>query len=212
LPGSWESYLGEFSKSRARHARRLRRKLDEDDRFVVHWAEDASDLDGALEILILLHQRRRKSLGDPGCFADERFKNFLQDAVRRLCQARQLQICWLTLDDQPVAADFNLITPEGTLSYQSGVDPDSLDHSPGHMLFMAQILKSIESGQHMYDLLRGDESYKADWGAEPESLLRLRVVPRRAVPQFRHGVWLAGVTMRGWIKSGLTRIAPGITN
>ena len=66
------------------------------------------------------------------------------------------------------------------------------------------IRTAIEEGQHTYDLLRGDEPYKAHWRAQPSPSVELRVAARRPVAQLRHGVWWAGGAVKGWVKSTLS--------
>jgi CelD/BcsL family acetyltransferase involved in cellulose biosynthesis len=91
-----------------------------------------------------------------------------------------------------------------TYAYQSGIDPESLDLEPGRIINILSIKWAIEEGQAGFDLMRGDEPYKAHWRAVPRDSIELRVVPRRASAQLRHNIWLAGDMFKQAIKSGLT--------
>jgi CelD/BcsL family acetyltransferase involved in cellulose biosynthesis len=69
---------------------------------------------------------------------------------------------------------------------------------------MVLVRHAIDSSRKTYDLMRGDEPYKADWKAQPQATVKLRVTANRTAPHLRQGVWLAGATMKNWVKSGLT--------
>ncbi len=203
LPPSWDEYLAGLSKSHRKQVRRVERRLLESGRVVLNTAANERDLLRGMKILVDLHQRRRQSLGEPGCFASPQFSDFLHEAAERMLEAGCLQLHWAELDGRPVAAEFHLTSSTVTYAYQAGVAPDVLDEEPGRIMNVAVLKKAIEDGQRGFDFLRGDEPYKAHWRAEPRPLIELRVVPRRAVPRIRHGVWLAGSTMKNWIKSSI---------
>ncbi|MFV1965963.1 MAG: GNAT family N-acetyltransferase [Pirellulaceae bacterium] len=207
LPDSLQGFLARLSKSRAKQARRLLDELEHNKGLVFQKAGCEQDPERGLDILIDLHQRRRQSLGQPGCFACKQFTEFVRDSARRLHAAGELELCWLELNGHPVAIDLNVVTDEAIYAYQSGIEPDALDCSPGHLLFMAVIRDAIASNRRIYDFLRGDEAYKSHWRGESVPLIRVRVIPARAVPRLRHGVWLAGVTMKNLLKTG--RTTPG---
>ncbi|HTN74921.1 MAG TPA: GNAT family N-acetyltransferase, partial [Pirellulaceae bacterium] len=84
LPTEWEAYIESLSKSHRKQVRRVDRRLVDSGEAVLRCVEQPAELDAALAILIDLHQRRRHSLGEPGCFADARFEGFLRIAARRL--------------------------------------------------------------------------------------------------------------------------------
>jgi len=97
-----------------------------------------------------------------------------------------------------------LSTTDACFMYQGGLDPAKLKQSPGHASVSALIRDAIESGCQYFDFMRGDEPYKAVWGAQPLHTERIRVAPDRLGPQLRNHAWLAGQTMKCWIKQGLT--------
>jgi CelD/BcsL family acetyltransferase involved in cellulose biosynthesis len=203
LPDRLQDYLQRLSKSRGKQARRLLQQLNDNEQIAFHRSSD-QDPEWGLDILIDLHQRRRQSLGQTGCFACDRFTQFVRDVTQRLHHAGLLEICWLEWKGRPVAMDLNVVTDEIVYAYQSGIEPASLQHAPGHMLFLAVIQDAILRGYRTYDFLRGDEAYKSHWRGQAVPLVRVRVIPARAVPRIRHGVWLAGLTMKNWLKTGWT--------
>jgi CelD/BcsL family acetyltransferase involved in cellulose biosynthesis len=201
LPDRLQDYLRQLSKSQAKRARRFLRRLNDNEQIAFHRNVDA-DPGRGVDVLIELHQRRQRSLGQAGCFACDRFTQFVRLVARQLHSAGALDLCWLEWQGKPVAINFNVVSHETVYSYQSGLEPSLLEHSPGHLLYLAEIQDAIRRGYRTYDFLRGDEAYKSHWGAEAVPLVRVRVVPDRAVPRIRHGVWLAGVTMKNLLKTG----------
>jgi CelD/BcsL family acetyltransferase involved in cellulose biosynthesis len=126
-------------------------------------------------ILVDLHQKRRNSLGDPGCFADLRFKSFLESASMRLLQLGQLQAFYLTKEGQPIAADIGFRSPTHWYCYQGGIEPDAIDLEPGKMANVWMMSQAQSQGIHAIDFLRGDEPYKKQLKAEPTAICDLWV-------------------------------------
>ena len=61
----------------------------------------------------------------------------------------------------------------------------------------------MADGMSAFDFLRGDEPYKAHFRAEPQAQLELRLVAPKGMAQIRHGVWLAGDSLKGLLKTSL---------
>lgn len=205
LPSSWEEYLGLLSKSHRKQVRRVERRLLENDRAVLHTADDPQQLSRAMQILTDLHMQRRQSLGENGCFSSKNFSGFLNEAATQLLEQGRLQLHWLELDGTPAAAEFHLRGGGVTYAYQAGVDPQRLDEEPGRMINIATLQKAIADGQQGFDFLRGDEPYKAHWRAQPCGSVTWRVAPRRVTAQIRHGAWRAGRAVKNWLKNSLSQ-------
>jgi len=203
LSATWEEYLARLSKHHRKKIRRSVRDLLASGRVTVHSVARVEDLARAQDVLIDLHQRRWRSLGEPGCFTSSRFTDFHRNVMPDLLLAGQLHLDWLALDGRPVAAEYRLAGQGVVYAYQAGIDPDSLEHSPGRLSQIAFLRRAIEEGYRAVDFLRGDEPYKAHWRAQPRPSLEIRVVPARAAAKLRHGVWLAGAGVKQWIRSGL---------
>ena len=172
LPNSWEEYLAGLSKSHRKQLRRFQRRLFASGRAVLRTVATEQEFRQAFEILIDLHRRRRESLGDRGCFHSGRFTEFHREIAWRFFERGLLRLSWLELDSRPVACEYQLLGGETVYAYQSGIDPAALEEEPGRLATMATLRAAIESGYRVYDLLRGDEAYKAHW--------------RTALPVFRY--------------------------
>ena len=106
---------------------------------VLRTAESVQDVERGLEILHELHQKRRESLGDPGCFASPRFANFLALAATRFQQLGRLRLQWIELDGRPAAAEFDLSSADAVYHYQSGMDPDAAQDKPGWLMQISRL-------------------------------------------------------------------------
>ncbi len=203
LPDSWEGYLSLLSRSHRKRVRRVDRVWLETAATRLQCVTTHAELEYAINALVHLHQKRQQSLGHPGCFASSAFDGFLREAARRLLEEQTLNLYWIELDGEPLAAEFQVACGSTTYAYLGGMNPDKLEMSPGQIIQVAILKRSIEEGQKVFDLLRGDEPYKSHWGVKERTCSDFRVVPPRHAAQLRHQMWLAGDTMKHWIKAGL---------
>jgi CelD/BcsL family acetyltransferase involved in cellulose biosynthesis len=201
LAGDWDTYLASLDKRQRQKMRRLKLNVFDAGRAVLHSPTALDELLPAMEILVDLHQRRRTTLGEPGCFASPRFLSFYRDVVPAMARLGQLQFHWLELDGRPVAANYELVGAGVVYSYQCGVDPAAMEHEPGNLINMAMLWEAMSRGYRAFDFLRGDEQYKSRFGAQPKPTVEFRVVPRRALAQLRHKLWLARYRAKEWLKS-----------
>ena len=150
---------------------------------------DHATFDKAWEILIDLHQRRRQSLGEPGCFASPAWANFHREVALELLTAGTLRLSVLELDGRPVAAEYHLAGSDATYAYQGGIDPDCTADEPGQLSLILCIERAITERHRRFELLRGDEPYKPHWRATPTATCDIEVVSPRTLARWRHFSW-----------------------
>lgn len=202
LPATWDAYLAGLSKSHRKQLRRLERRLSDDPRARWQTVRNLSEFPRAFEILVDLHQRRRASLGEPGCFASTRFTSFHREVARRFCQTGHLRLHWLELDGEPIAVEYGLAGGGVAYAYQSGLDPLRLEEEPGRLAGVSLLQSAWADGLTAIDFLRGDEPYKAHWRAEPQPTWNLRLAAPWVSARARHRLWQTG--------RGLTAAARGL--
>ncbi|HEX4414644.1 MAG TPA: GNAT family N-acetyltransferase [Lacipirellulaceae bacterium] len=200
LPASWDEYLANNSKSHRKQLRQLERRVLEGDRVTWHRVQTQDELEVAWGVLVDLHQRRRKSLGEPGCFASQAFHDFHQQVAEHLLLKNQLRISWLELDGSPVAAEYHFAGSTTTYAYQGGVDPDRLADEPGRLSTILCLQQAIAEQHTRFDFLRGDEPYKAHWRATPHPTCNLRIVPARRLARIRGRVLSIADTLQDWAR------------
>lgn len=209
LPADWEAYLCSLeSKNLRRDLRRLERQFLDSQRAQLHVATCLEDLPRAMAVLVDLHQRRRKALGEAGCFARSKFAAFYHSVVPDLLRRGNLNLCWLEIDGQPVAAEYQLVGAGVMYAYVVGMDPNASECEPGKLHNLVSVRQAIAGGYRAFDFLRGDEPYKRRFGGQPQPMLDYRIVPDKTVARVRHGVWMAGKNLKKWVKRGIGRKGP----
>jgi CelD/BcsL family acetyltransferase involved in cellulose biosynthesis len=202
LPPTWDQYLAALSKSHRKQLRRLEGSLLDTGRAVLHTVERLEDLSSAADLLVDLHQRRQRSLGQPGSFASARFAAFHREVMPALLRDGHLQLHRLELDGRTIAAEYHLAGNRLIYAYQSGVEPQSLADEPGRLITLATLRRAIGQGFRAMDFLRGDEPYKAHFRAARRPMRVFRVVANHPAARLRHNIWLAGANVKQWIKGG----------
>jgi CelD/BcsL family acetyltransferase involved in cellulose biosynthesis len=200
LPGTWDEYLATLSNSHRRQLRKCYRENIESGRCRWHLVTQPSELEEAWQILIDLHQRRRSSLGDAGCFVSPEFTSFHRDMIAQFLTLGVLRLSWTELDDKPFTAEYHFSGPDTVYTYQSGMDADRLDESPGRLAYLLTAKRAIEEGYSHLDFLRGDEQYKAHFRAQAKPALDYHVFPNRPLARLRGQVMTAAMTVKDWVK------------
>jgi hypothetical protein len=206
LPATWDEYLAGISKSHRKQLRQLERRVLESNRVQWHRAQNVAEFDEAWPILVDLHQRRRKSLGEPGCFASRVFHEFHHEVAGRLLDRGQLRVSWMELDGSPAAAEYHVADSRATYAYQGGVDPDRLTEEPGRLSTILCLRAAIDEGHTQLDFLRGDEPYKAHWRATPHMTYDYRIIPNRRLARLRGRVWSVTDSIGDWLRVGAEKM------
>ena len=186
LPADWEAFLTMQSKSHRKQIRRLLRSVEADGQAIWYPVNDETAFEIAWPILVDLHQRRRNSLGEPGCFASDRWANFHRDIARQLLARGELRLSWLELEGQPAAVEYQFAGSTATYAYQGGVDPNRINEQPGNLSLIYTIQRAINDGHQQYDFLRGDEPYKAHWRATPIPTADLHAIAPHSAARLRN--------------------------
>lgn len=197
LPDSFDQLNATFSKSMRRKTKVARKRLAADDARVEFADQDS--FDNHWNQFEALHQKRRKSLGQPGCFADGNFAVFLKTATRELLAASLAELLVIYKNDCPISSVLLLKSDNTCMMYQSGLDPDFSSYEPGYQTNLAGIEHAIKNGYKYFDFLRGDESYKARWSTTREPILRRKYVPRKLTAQLKHGTWVIGRSIKNYM-------------
>ncbi|MEO8438068.1 MAG: GNAT family N-acetyltransferase [Chloroflexota bacterium] len=168
-----DAYLATLSKKeRHENRRKVRRAAAVGEiRF-----DDSTDPLADLETFIELHQ---KKWGEDGLFPDTPGGAQSRVLFRRLFELNgpdgPVRLTFLSVGGKRIASGVHFETPDGILYYNAGVDRDASDLSPGVLMIHAYIARALVAGKRRFDFLRGDESYKYQWGAVDEPIQRILV-------------------------------------
>ncbi len=190
LPPTWEAYLASLPGS---HRCLIKRSLTHMDRWAsgelhLHRATRPAEMDEGRRILVELHGQRWSAAGRQGAFAHRRFLAFHERVMSWLLENKALDLSWLSVRGEPVAASYSVIWNNKVYYYQGGrslVPPGHI--RPGLVLHAHNIRAAIEAGRREYDLLGGLPRYKTELAAMARPLVRLRVVQpslRESLTQF----------------------------
>ncbi|MBX7165467.1 MAG: GNAT family N-acetyltransferase [Pirellulales bacterium] len=208
LAADWETYVQGLSRSRRERVRQICRKQLDTPR--ARWCQSDSPETAAeaWEIFVRLHQRRRESLNEPGCFNSPRFAAFHREMFDRWQPLGRSRVHWTELDGEPVVVHYDLVGAGGTVFlYQTGMEPLRAAEGPGTLGVIAALRSAIQAGYRAYDFLRGDEPYKAHWRTEPCPIMEYRITPPRGLSGWRRSGRLAVERARQWAKNRLRRPA-----
>ena len=177
LPGTWDEYLSLRLDKKQRHElRRKMRRAAQETHVEWHWVEKAEELDAGLETFFLLHKASQR---DKDAFMDPHMQSFFRNVARLALEKDWLRLSILSFNGQPVGSYLCFDYGLDRLVYNSGYDQAAYaDLAPGIVLVGYMIEDAIQRGLRRFDLLRGNERYKYDFGPVEEEVLRL--VIRRA--------------------------------
>jgi len=169
LTGDFEAYLAGIEKKQRHEIKRKMRRAAEDERNVRFYiVEDASTLDAEIDDFFKL------------MIQDPNKAGFLTDAMRAQMTATlksafangYLWMAFLEVDGVKAAAAVNFDYKNKLWGYNSGVNRDFMELSPGWVLLGHQIQWACEHGRYEFDFMRGDEEYKYRFGGVNKFVMR----------------------------------------
>jgi len=197
LPATWAEFESRLHKSRRRKARRGIKLLEKGE--IEHRVYDTvAGVEEAWPEFVRLHQMRREQLGQPGCFSDPGFEQFLRSAILELVAMDRAWLSMVWQDQKPLAVLLMIDSPNTSFMYQSGIDVSRLQLAPGHIVNALTIRHAISREKQFFDLLRGDEPYKAGWMAERIPLRRTRLFAPTVRGRSLHAVCSLRNSWRLW--------------
>ena len=132
----------------------------------------AGEAGSAMDEFARLHALRWRQRGESGVLADPLLDGLLHDAAPALARAGLLRLWRLRFGRETVAALLALAGHGTHAYYLSGFDPAWGRLGPSAALVGAAMAGARREGAAGFDFLRGDEPYKARWGARPHPMRR----------------------------------------
>ncbi len=128
-----------------------------------------------LDALIRLHSARWREQGEPGMISANRSGQFLRDVCRLLAEKQELLFFGLKFQGEIAAVILGFPHRNEIYAYLSAFDPAYGAFGLGRTLLFESIRYASNHGYTSWNFLRGEESYKADWGGQPIRKLRVCV-------------------------------------
>jgi CelD/BcsL family acetyltransferase involved in cellulose biosynthesis len=179
LPKTWDGYLAALSSSERRFVKQSLASFDTwaSGESELHEARTLSELELGSAVLRELHGERWTAAGHDGAFRSARFRDFHGEVMRALLERDALELRWLSVRGEPVAALYNFVWNDKVYFYQSGRKLDVPNGvRPGIVIHLRAIRCAIEAGRREYDFLGGASQYKRKLATATRPLLSVRAV------------------------------------
>lgn len=190
LLADWETYLKGLSKHKRKTVQRSLKAVEawSEGTLQLQRATTKEELEEGKAILVRLHHGRWAGDGQAGVFRSPLFLQFHDTLMHRLLERDELELLWLTVRGEPIAAVYGMVR-DGKLSiYQTGRRLDVPEQlRPGFTLMALAIRRAIEAGYREFDLLAEDMRYKRQLAPMARPLVRVRAVRRCWVESLRRG-------------------------
>lgn len=184
LPDCWETYEQSVRKKSRKFLRTAMRDFElwtGAGGYRLHRAIDAATLEAGRRALTSLHGARWRKSNSTGVFAASRFSNFHRDFAQKALATDALELLWLTVNDEPVAAIYCFVGSNKVYFYQSGrkvgVPPKV---RLGIVMMVLAIQQAIAQKRTEFDFLAGDDRYKRLFATESRQLISFRVARKSA--------------------------------
>jgi CelD/BcsL family acetyltransferase involved in cellulose biosynthesis len=172
LPGNFEEYLAGIDKKQRHEIRRKMRRAESSEQNI-HWyiVTDETTLDDEAEACCPLMAQ------DPAkqAFLTQTMRTQMKTMIHAAFKAGWLQLAFLEVDGKKAAGYLNFDYGNRIWVYNSGLDFNFGELSPGWVLLGHLLQWANENGRSEFDFMRGDENYKYKFGGIKRNVLRVRV-------------------------------------
>ncbi|HET6845183.1 MAG TPA: GNAT family N-acetyltransferase, partial [Anaerolineales bacterium] len=174
LNGDFEAYLLGLDKKQRHEIRRKLRRASEGPSPAVFEvragsAAHESTIDEFLDLMT--HDSEKAQ------FLEGNMRGTMRGVMHWAADAGLLWLAFLRVDGKAAAAALNFDYREKLWGYNSAVNRDFLELSPGWVLLAHQIQWACENGRTELDFMRGDEAYKYRFGAIDRHVMRAILTP-----------------------------------
>jgi CelD/BcsL family acetyltransferase involved in cellulose biosynthesis len=170
LPGDWEQYLSGIDKKQ-RHEIRRKMRRSEEAGIPVDWyiVEDAASLESEIDAFLKLMEF------DPekAKFLTPAMRDQMSATIRCAFQAGCLQLAFFQVNGAKAAAYLSFDYLNRLWVYNSGINPEFKDYSPGWVLLGYLLKWANDHGRAAFDFMRGNEDYKYRFGAVDRFVVRV---------------------------------------
>jgi len=174
---TWDEYVSTLGSSHRRNLRKRIRNLY--DKFSVRLETAVSEQERQSKFaqFLELHNRRWSADGGSDALNSSKIVDFHAEFSRMALESGWLRLRIMYLDDQPATAIYGFRYGDTFYYYQAGHNPEFSAYSVGLVSLGLSIQQAIGEGAKEYDLLHGNEGYKALWTHKQRELCRIRLYP-----------------------------------
>lgn len=172
ISGSFDDHVARI-RGRETYGRRVR-WLERQPGFRVDVARAPEDADEAVDDFLRLHRLRWSREGGSYGIPAGAGERFHREVVPLLADRGWLRMYRLMVGGRSVAAVYGIEVRSTFFYYQSGMDPEWSNRSPGLVLIGRTIEDAWANGMTDYDFLRGIEPHKMAWATDRREVCALR--------------------------------------
>jgi CelD/BcsL family acetyltransferase involved in cellulose biosynthesis len=172
LPEEWEDYLAAIDKKQRHEIRRKLRRVENYEQPTGWYIlEQQSELEAGIEVFFeLMAQDPEKAR-----FLTDAMQTQLREIIHAAFEGGWLQLAFLEIDGQKIAGYLNFDHAGHIWVYNSGINFQYGNLSPGWVLLSELIRWSIENKRSSVDFMRGDEGYKYKFGGIDRYVMRVTI-------------------------------------
>ena len=173
LPADFDTYLAGIDKKQRHEIKRKMRRAAEHE-VPVRWylVEDEAKLESEMDGFFAL------MLQDPAKdkFLTEPMRYQMLATARTALRGGWLWLAFLEVGGKKAAGAFNFDYGNRLWGYNSGVNREFIELSPGWVLLAHVLQWACEHGRSEFDFMRGNEEYKYRFGARDRQVMRGKAV------------------------------------
>ncbi|MDD7966725.1 GNAT family N-acetyltransferase [Actinomycetospora lemnae] len=189
---TWDTFLGARSRNFRQQVRRKERALVDGLGAKVRATSSPGEVVGDVGEFFRLHALRWDEREGGSTITSPTVRAFHEDFAAAALGRGWLRMSFLEIDGTAVAALYGWRIGGRYAYFQAGFDPAWAEKSVGLVLMAHTVREAIEEGADEYDLLLGDETYKARFATDERAVETLVVAgaldPTRLLAQADAGV------------------------
>ncbi|OLE35432.1 MAG: hypothetical protein AUG48_10660 [Actinobacteria bacterium 13_1_20CM_3_68_9] len=157
----WHEYLASRSGQFRNQVKRKRRSLERDHEVRVRRSDTAEEVTSDLDTLFKLHDARWDDRPGVSSIARAEARQLHREFAAAAHERGWLRLYLLEVDGVAAAAWYGWYVGDRFSYYQAGFEPAWSRYSVGFLLLAETVREAIAEGAAEYDLLVGDEAFKA---------------------------------------------------
>lgn len=157
------TFLKGFNRKKRHELNREKRILFDSKNVTFHRIKTKDEQEQGLETLFQLHKARSKEKRITSTFAGSSILNFHRAIARIFLELGWLHLYVLKNGDKVISAAYCFEFGKRFYYYQSGLDPQWQQYSPGKILILKMLEVVFNNDILEFDFLGGEEGYKFFW-------------------------------------------------
>lgn len=162
VTGDWEEYAGTLRKL-LKELERRRRRLEETGRLSLSVETGGDGLEDALGIGFDLEQSGWKGRRGTAIASRPQTRAFYNQIARWAAERDWLRLAFLSVDDRPIAFEFDLEVDDVLYNLKPGYDEAFARFAPGKLLCEQRIRTAFEARMRSYEFLGAPLPFKLEW-------------------------------------------------